>query len=91
MRTALIRQSYVKNHKGATKQGDIYATRTGFDENILSLQHQAGGRKATPCLTNNHLTKRRFMNYFIIVNDAQQGPYTIDELRQRHITQETLV
>ena len=31
------------------------------------------------------------MNYFIIVNDAQQGPYTIDELRQRHITQETLV
>lgn len=31
------------------------------------------------------------MNYFIIVNDAQQGPYTIDELRQRHITEETLV
>ena len=25
------------------------------------------------------------MNYFIIVNDTQQGPYTIEELRQRHI------
>lgn len=31
------------------------------------------------------------MNYFIIVNDAQQGPYTLEELRQRHITEETLV
>lgn len=31
------------------------------------------------------------MNYFVIVNNAQQGPYTIDELRQRHITEETLV
>lgn len=31
------------------------------------------------------------MNYFIIVNDAQQGPYTIDELRARNITEETLV
>lgn len=31
------------------------------------------------------------MNYFIIVNDAQQGPYTIEELRQRHIDASTLV
>lgn len=31
------------------------------------------------------------MNYFIIVNDAQQGPYTIEELRQRHIDTSTLV
>ncbi len=31
------------------------------------------------------------MNYFIIVNDAQQGPYTIEELRQRHIDPSTLV
>lgn len=31
------------------------------------------------------------MNYFIIVNGAQQGPYTIEELRQRHIDASTLV
>ena len=31
------------------------------------------------------------MNYFIIVNDTQQGPYTIEELRQRHIDASTLV
>lgn len=31
------------------------------------------------------------MKYFIIVNDAQQGPYTVEELRQRHIASETLV
>lgn len=31
------------------------------------------------------------MNYFIIVNDAQQGPYTIEELRSRHIDASTLV
>lgn len=31
------------------------------------------------------------MNYFIIVNGAQQGPYTIEELRQRHIDSSTLV
>ena len=31
------------------------------------------------------------MKYFIIVNDAQQGPYTVEELRQRNITSETLV
>lgn len=31
------------------------------------------------------------MKYFIIVNDAQQGPYTVDELRQRNISSETLV
>ena len=31
------------------------------------------------------------MKYFIIVNDAQQGPYTVDELRQRNIASETLV
>lgn len=31
------------------------------------------------------------MNYFIIVNGAQQGPYTIEELRQRHIDSATLV
>jgi hypothetical protein len=31
------------------------------------------------------------MNYFIIVNDAQQGPYTLEELRSRGITTDTLV
>lgn len=31
------------------------------------------------------------MKYFIIVNDAQQGPYTVEELRQRNIASETLV
>lgn len=31
------------------------------------------------------------MKYFIIVNDAQQGPYTVEELQQRHIASETLV
>lgn len=31
------------------------------------------------------------MKFFIIVNHVQQGPYTIDELRQMHITSETLV
>ena len=31
------------------------------------------------------------MNYFIIVNDQQQGPFTIDELKLRAITADTLV
>ena len=31
------------------------------------------------------------MNYFIVINDVQQGPFTIDELRLRNITPETLV
>lgn len=31
------------------------------------------------------------MSYFIIINDIQQGPFTIDELRARHITSDTLV
>lgn len=31
------------------------------------------------------------MNYFILVNNEQQGPYTVDELRARHISEETLV
>lgn len=31
------------------------------------------------------------MTYFILINNQQQGPYTIDELRQRGITQESLV
>ena len=31
------------------------------------------------------------MNYYIYVNNEQQGPYTVDELRSRNITQETLV
>ena len=31
------------------------------------------------------------MNYFIIVNDSQQGPYSVEELRQRNISSETLV
>ena len=31
------------------------------------------------------------MNYYIYVNNEQQGPYSLDELRSRHITQETLV
>lgn len=31
------------------------------------------------------------MNYFIIINDTQQGPFTIDELRQRGISSDTLV
>lgn len=31
------------------------------------------------------------MNYFILINDVQQGPFTIDELRQRGIQQDTLV
>lgn len=31
------------------------------------------------------------MKYFIIVNDAQQGPYTVEELRQRNISSGTLV
>lgn len=31
------------------------------------------------------------MNYFILINDVQQGPFTIDELRQRGIKQDTLV
>lgn len=31
------------------------------------------------------------MNFFIISGQQQQGPYTVDELRNRHITQDTLV
>lgn len=31
------------------------------------------------------------MNYFAIIDNQQQGPFTIDELRQRGIAQETLV
>lgn len=31
------------------------------------------------------------MDYFILLNDIQQGPYTIDELRRRGIDQGTLV
>jgi len=31
------------------------------------------------------------MNYFIIVNDQQQGPFTIDELKLRGIAPDTLV
>lgn len=31
------------------------------------------------------------MNFFILVNDIQQGPFSIDELRLRGITQDTLV
>lgn len=31
------------------------------------------------------------MNYFILTDNQQQGPFTIDELRRRAITQETLV
>lgn len=31
------------------------------------------------------------MNYYIYVNKEQQGPYTIDELRTRHIASDTLV
>lgn len=31
------------------------------------------------------------MKYFIIVNDAQQGPYSLDELRLRNISSDTLV
>lgn len=31
------------------------------------------------------------MNYFIIINDAQQGPFTIAELQQQGISSETLV
>lgn len=31
------------------------------------------------------------MNYFIIINDAQQGPFTIAELQQKGISSETLV
>lgn len=31
------------------------------------------------------------MNYYIIVNSEQQGPYTIEELAQRHIDSSTLV
>lgn len=31
------------------------------------------------------------MNYFIITNDVQQGPFTVEELRQRGITTDTLV
>jgi hypothetical protein len=31
------------------------------------------------------------MKFFIIVNHVQQGPYTIDELHQMHITSDTLV
>ena len=31
------------------------------------------------------------MNYFIITNGVQQGPFTLDELRQHNISSETLV
>ena len=31
------------------------------------------------------------MQYFIVINDVQQGPFSIDELRQRNITSDTLV
>lgn len=31
------------------------------------------------------------MNYFIIVNGAQQGPYTVEQLRDMHISSDTLV
>lgn len=31
------------------------------------------------------------MNYFILINDVQQGPFTVEELRQRGIQQDTLV
>ena len=31
------------------------------------------------------------MQYFIVINDVQQGPFTIDELRLRNITSDTLV
>ena len=31
------------------------------------------------------------MNYFIIINDAQQGPFSVAELQQRGISSETLV
>ena len=31
------------------------------------------------------------MNYFILVNNQQQGPYTLEELRSRNISGETLV
>lgn len=31
------------------------------------------------------------MNYFILVNDIQQGPFSLEELRQQHIRQDTLV
>ena len=31
------------------------------------------------------------MTYFILINNQQQGPYTLDELRSRNITSATLV
>ena len=31
------------------------------------------------------------MNYYIFVNNEQQGPYTLEELRARHIASDTLV
>lgn len=31
------------------------------------------------------------MQYFIVINNVQQGPFSIDELRQRNITSDTLV
>lgn len=31
------------------------------------------------------------MNYFILVNDIQQGPFSLEELRLHHIKQDTLV
>lgn len=31
------------------------------------------------------------MQYFIIINDVQQGPFSLEELRARHITSDTLV
>ena len=31
------------------------------------------------------------MTYFIIINNQQTGPYTLEELFDRHITSDTLV
>ena len=31
------------------------------------------------------------MTYFILINNQQQGPYTLDELRSRNITSSTLL
>ncbi|MBR5688553.1 MAG: DUF4339 domain-containing protein [Prevotella sp.] len=40
---------------------------------------------------NKQDTKKKSKEYLIIVNGQRQGPFTIEELRRRHITPETIV